>query len=364
MSRAGLIAALLPVLLLVLAGCAGDPYAGYRTLPDAIQRPHPQTVPHTDRTGAPMAAYDPLRSFLPLALGGALADYAAGPSRGFQAAFAADFNAVSADPGQPLPALLNAANGSRVQLLVPRVEAPDAALLDSSRAVVVEMPRDPLKADRFAATARDHATQPVWALLPAYARGDERLIDPAQARALAFAALVHGASGLIWQGEDNYAARNAGALGISNAPRLDYGITMNEAMNGAVSSPPRRATAIEVAASKRLWDAVAQLNRRIGRLRGALLQPDAGAAYNIAVRDAPMDDQPVLRAVLKPWDDDWLLIVVNLRAEAQDVRIGFPGGFRQARQLDGDALPQQDAARGLLRDEIEGHGLRLYKISR
>ena len=76
MARAGLIAALLPVLLLVLAGCAGDPYAGYRILPDAVQRPHPQAVPHTDRTGAPMAAYDPLRSFLPLGLSGALADYA------------------------------------------------------------------------------------------------------------------------------------------------------------------------------------------------------------------------------------------------------------------------------------------------
>lgn len=359
MSRAGLIVA-----LLMLAGCAGDPYAGYRILPDAAQRPHPQAVPHTDRNGAPLTTYDPLRSFLPLGLSGALADYAAGPSRGFQAAFAADFNAVSADPGQPLPALLNAANGSRVQLLVPRVEAPDAALLDSSRAVVIEMPRDPLQTDRFAATARDHAAQPVWALLPAHARGDERLIDPAQARVLAFAALVHGASGLIWQGEDNYAARNAGALGISNAPRLDYGITMNEAMNGAGSSPPRRASAIEVAASKRLWDAVAQLNRRIGRLRGALLQPDADAAYSIAVREAPTDGRPVMRAVLKPWEGGWLLIVVNLRADAQDIRIGFDGGFRQAQHLDGAVLPQQDATRGLLRDEIEGHGLRLYWISR
>lgn len=360
MSRAGLIAALLPVLLLVLAGCAGDPYAGYRILPDAVQRPHPQAVPHTDRNGAPLAAYDPLRSFLPLGLSGALADYAAGPSRGFQAAFAANFNAVSADPGQPLPALLSAANGSRVQLLVSRVEADDAALLDSSRAVVVEMPRDPLQADRFAATARDHAAQPVWALLPAYARGSEKLIDPAQARALAFAALVHGASGLIWQGEDNYAARNTGALGISNAPRLDYGITMN----GAGSPPPRHATAIEVAASKRLWDAAAQLNRRVSRLRAALLQPDADAAYSVAVRDAPMDGRPLLRGMLKPWEGDWLLVLVNLRAEAQGIRIGFGGGFRQARHLDGDALPQQDAARGLLLDEIEGHGLRLYKISR
>ena len=54
MLRAGIVAA-----LLLLAGCAGD--AGYRALPDAVQRPHPHTVPHTDRQGVALSAYDPLR---------------------------------------------------------------------------------------------------------------------------------------------------------------------------------------------------------------------------------------------------------------------------------------------------------------
>lgn len=353
MLRAGFVAA-----LLLLAGCAGDP--GYRELPDAVQRPHPQTVPHTDRQGVALSAYDPLRSFLPLGLSGALADYTAGPSRGFQSAFIADFNAVSADPGQPLPALLSAANGSRVQLLVSKIEAADAALLDSGRAVVIEMPRDPMQAGRFAASARAHPDRPVWALLPAYARSGEKLIDPAQARALAFAALVHGATGLIWQGEDNYAARNAGAVGISAAPRLDYGITIN----GADTPSPRRASADEVAASKRLWDAVAQLNRRISRLRGALLQPDVDAGYSVAVRNAAADGEPSLRTALKPWEGDWLLIVVNLQDRRHDMRIRFDDGFRRALHLDSEAVLQQDAARGLLHDDIAPWGLRLYKITR
>lgn len=361
MLRAGTVAA-----LLLLAGCAGDPFAGYHDLPDAVQRPYPQAVPHTDRQGEALSAYDPLRSMLPLALSGALADYAAGPSRGFQAAFAADFNAVSADPGQPLPALLSAANGSRVQLLVPRIETADAALLDAGNAVLIEMPRDPMQAGRFAATARDHAGQPVWALLPAYARGSETMIDPAQARALAFAALVHGASGLIWQGEDNYAARNAGAVGISAAPRLDYGITVN----GADRPAPRKASAEEVAASKRLWDAVAQLNRRISRLRGALLQPDADVGYRLAIAEATGADAaaagraPVLRSLLKPWEDGWLLIVVNLQPESHDIRLAFGHGFRQVEHLDSDVRPMQDTARGLLRDRIGPYGVRLYKINR
>ncbi len=353
MLRAGIAAA-----LLLLAGCAGD--AGYRALPDAVQRPHPHTVPHTDRQGVALSAYDPLRSFLPLALGGALADYAAGPSRGFQAAFAADFNAVSADPGQPLPALLSAANGSRVQLLVPKIETADAALLDAGRAVVIEMPRDPMQAGRFAASARAHPDRPVWALLPAYARGEEKLIDPAQARALAFAALVHGATGLIWQGEDNYAARNAGALGISAAPRLDYGITIN----GADMPPPRRVGADEAAASRRLWDAVAQLNRRIGRLRAALLQSDVDAGYSVEIRSATAVGGPVLRTALKPWEGDWLLIVVNLQDRSHDMRIRFDDGFRRVLHLDSEIPLQQDAARGLLHDTIEPWGLRLYKVTR
>ena len=80
-------------------------------VPQAPQHRHADGVPHLDLDGATVMHYQPQRSFLALALGGVLVDYRQGVARGFQEAFAADFNAVAADPGQPLPALLRAAEG-------------------------------------------------------------------------------------------------------------------------------------------------------------------------------------------------------------------------------------------------------------
>jgi hypothetical protein len=372
-------AALLLFALLLLVGCAGDPFADYSTLDTqgAIQRPHPSAVPQSDRTGQVLDRFDLARSFFPLALSGALVDYNRGPpnapgARGFNAAFLADFNAVTADPGQPLDAQLMAADGSRLMLLRARPdpatdtwgELQHAALLSAGAMAVIAMPRSPSGFDTdalqaFAASARTQAGKPIWALLPASARtgGGERLPDPAEARLLAISAIMAGASGLIWQGEDNYVARNAGLLGIAPVPQLDYGI-----QTGGTRAP-LRATPDDVATSRRLWDAVAQLNRRIGRIAPALLQPDAADHYSVATRIEAAGRPPAqLRSLLKPYDGGLLLIVLNAGGRAEDFSIGFSRAIRTLARLDEAEPVAADPERGLFRDLIEPRGLRIYKI--
>lgn len=352
--------ALLPVLLLsvLLTACAGDPYRDYDPYPEAIQRPHPAPqfagVPHTDRNGDMRDRFDVGRSFFPLALSGALVDYNLGLNRGFHTAFLANFNAVVADPEQPLEARLVAAEGSRVQLLQSQRDVAHAALLDASSAVVVAMPRDPTAWDSFAATARQNRNRPFWAMLPAYAKSHERLLNPQEARVLAWGAIIAGASGLVWQGEDNYAARNAGALGITAQPRLDYGIR-----TGTIT--PLVVTPEAAAMARRLWDAVAQMNRRFARLAPALLQPDAGTAYSVAVQSRSRDAAPMLRTLLKAHDGGYLLIVVNLAPQAEAYRIAL--SFRKIARVDDDASVEQDAERGLFVDRIESYGVQLYRIA-
>jgi len=358
-------AAAVVLLGLLAAGCAPSSGPIYVVSPQAVQKPWPDTLPHLDRRGAVLTRFDPQRSVFTLALGGALVDYRQGVARGFRDAFAADFNAVAADPEQPYSALLRAADGSRVQLL--RAQSGDESrpvLLDASAAAVIALPRDPARIDAFAATVKAGGRRPVWALLPVHASEDSPLPDPAAAQALAFAAILHGASGLIWQGEDNYAARNAGMIGISPAPQLDYGIRTAD----AGSAPPRIATPAEAAAAKRLWQAVAQLNRRIARLQSALLQPDAMQAYEVAVEASEPDrGRPAapVRTILRPWEGGLLLIAVNIDSASHAVRIGFPRPLQGATRGPGDegfGPLDADLARGLLHDRIEGHGLRLYRI--
>lgn len=367
MPRRGLQALLLGLLCLGLVGCAGDPFDRYAPLDGAIQNPHPRTVPQASREGEILAGYDPARSFFPLALSGALVDHSRGVARGYQAALMADFNAITADPEQPLEAQLNAADGSRLQLLraTPRDDwgrLQHAALLDASDIAVVPMPRGMAGRDAFARSVKQHAGRPVWALLPVSARtgNGETLPDAAEAQAMAFAAIFAGATGLIWHGEDNYAARNAGMLGIAPAPQSDYGIQTGQGL------PALKATPGDVAASRRLWGAVMQLNRRIARLVPALLQPDAPDRYTVAIAvDSTLRESPPrLRSLLKPGENDGLLLMVlNDGAEAEDIRIGFARAIRSVSRVEDAAPVQADPERGLFRDSIPARELRIYRIT-
>ncbi len=358
--------ALLLGILLALAGCAGDPFADYAPLDGAIQTPHPKTVPQASREGDILPGYDVARSFFPLALSGALVDHSRGAARGYHTALMADFNAVTADPDQPLEAQLAAADGSRLQLLraTPGEDwgrLQHAALLDASNIAVVAMSRDAEGTAAFARSLRQYRDRPVWALLPASARtgNGEALPEPDEAQVMAFAALMAGATGLIWHGEDNYAARNAGMLGIAPTPQLDYGIQTGSGL------PALKATPGDVAASRRLWGAVMQLNRRIARLVPALLQPDAPDPYTFAIGTTRSTDTPPrLRSLLKPAGNDTLLLMVlNEGGQTEPFRIGFSRAIRTVSRVD-DADPvATDAERGLLRDTVPARGLRLYRVT-
>lgn len=349
----------------VAAGCA-DRFDGYTPVPGAVQHPHPDGVAQPARGGGILQAFDPDRSVLPLALGGVLVDYRAGVRFGFRDAYDAGFNAVLPEPEQPMAAIRAAAEGSRVLVLTgddndegfpQRLEA-DGAIL-----VAVNRPAD---LDRLPAAIRTAPRQPVWALLRAHAdRGaGEALPLPGEAALLASGALAAGATGLVWQGEDNYAARNAGQLGIAAAPPLDYGIRTDPDSG----RQPYRATPDDIAASRRLWDAVAQLNRRIERLAPMLLRADAADGWDIAV--AMGEDGGGLRGLLKPWDGAGdprrLLLLVNAGDAPVGVRIGFarPLASIERWQEAADAPPPDaDLARGLFRDRIAAQGVRLYRIT-
>lgn len=347
-----------------MSGCA-DRFAGYTPVPGAVQHPHPDGVAQIARDGAVLTQFDAPRALLPLALGGALVDYRGGVRQGFRDAYAAGFSAVVPDPGQPLAAVRAAAEGSHLLALTdtPPPSPGDAGLLDSRPAWLVPV-NTAADLDRLAAAVRTAPGRPVWALLHAHAdpaRG-RPMPDPATAGLLAFGALASGASGLVWQGEDNYAARNAGMMGIAAAPPLDYGIRTDPDSG----RQPYRATPDDIAASRRLWDAVARLNRRIEKLAPMLLRADAPDGYALAVADG--EDGSGLRSLLKPWDGAndprRLLLVVNAGETAARVRIAFdrPLGSIERWQDDDSAAPDADLARGLIRDSIAARSVRLYRI--
>ncbi len=400
---------LLPLLLLVLAGCATPPAPPpWRDSPAAVADQHRNGLPHTDRLGQPRRQLDPVRSFFPLILDNAMVDYSRGLRFGFAAAYEAGFNAVSPWSGQPRNAALAAAAGSRLLLALNPEEAAAAraedgadlqALLDartvrlvrimpfSARGPEASSPADiasPADIDSALNALRQAVAQrpndPAWSVLQAFAAPaiGLRLPSSAEARALAYGALIGGASGLIWLGEDSYVSRSGGALGIGPALPLDYGVQLPESEQG----PPFKPEPAQVGQARALWQTVARLNREIERLSPALLSPTAQTPPRAEL--LPLDDGPPLaegetpiRLLLKQQDGvqpggqiggqiggHLTLLAANLSHRPWRLRISLPGGIKRLeRWFDTDPAPALNAGNRQFEEDFPPLGVRVYRLT-
>ena len=384
-------------LLALLAGCAAPVPPPWRDSPEAVSRVHAAGLPHTDQLGRPRRQLDPVRSFFPLVLDNAMVEYGRGLRFGFATAYEAGFNAIAPWNGQPLDAVLQAAAGSRLLAVLPPAQAAAAradetadteALFDARAVRLVRIepfreqpqPRDPpqpLDGDTGLALLRKAVAQtpetPVWAVLQAYATpggavaGDRRrLPSSAEARALAYGAVIEGASGLVWFGEDSYAARSLGALGIGPTLPLDYGVILPENQpSGSVFKPDPA----QVGQARALWQAVARLNREIERLSPALLGGISGLPPRAEL--LPLDDGPPLtpdetpiRLRLLHYDGHLTLLAVNLSPRPWRLRLTLLAGIKRLeRWFDPAPPPALNLANRQFEEDFQPFGVRIYRFT-
>jgi hypothetical protein len=174
--------------------------------------------------------------------------------------------------------------------------------------------------------------KPVWACLQAFEHYDNRfpfsMPTVGQFRAMTYAAFIHGATGVIDFALDSYVTRGGACVGIAPDPQISYG----PAVWGA--------TREQVRASRELWAAATALNAELRRLTPALLSPTAKVEYHVALDSAwPAITKEPIRTLLKTEPSGKLvLLVVNVDAAPQQVRVRFPGrGAVQPRDLLDDA---------------------------
>jgi len=313
-----------------------------------------------------------------------MVDYERGQRFGFMAAAEAGFNTISPWREQPLEAVLEAAIGSHLQAILPQslaegLEGEAAeAVLDPSEARLVHLapfrngqPQPRLGGDN-ALGALDQAVRqamaekrPVWAELQVFGAPAQGLRQPTpdEARALAWGAVIQGATGLVWFAEDSYAARSAGALGIAPLPPLDYGVLLLEGAGGAL---PVRPSPAEISRARALWQTAARINGEIDRLLPWLLQPPAPLNYAVSLRPGrePAEEVP-LRSRLLLYDNVYVLLAVNIGAERQEARISFARSLRRAERLfveQGETAPVLDRGGTLLQDTFEPLQVKIYRL--
>lgn len=167
------------------------------------------------------------------------------------------------------------------------------------------------------------ARKPVWFVLQAFegpvGAYNWRMPDADQARAMAYSALVHGATGLIWFSYDSFVTRNGKVIGISPDPLADYDLVLLNAMTG---KRPLQADARQLAASRDLWAAVAALNGEIAAQRDLWLSPSARVPYTVEVKGARTSDAPI-RTQMKVTKDGYVLVGVNVDADPVAFRISY-----------------------------------------
>lgn len=199
--------------------------------------------------------------------------------------------------------------------------------------------------------------KPVWAILQAYgqlAGGRWRFPSPTEVRCMAYAAVVHGATGLCWFSLDvDDVRRNATGWGISPAPLPTY----NADAAGHVADDAC------LADIRRLWSAVARTNHEIAALREYLFAPTSGERYRVYVRGESASETPV-HTLLKQAGGRWLLITVNLDNAPLELRLVFPMrmGVTGARQLFGER-EHLTFQRGRLEFRAEPFGVGVYELS-
>ena len=167
--------------------------------------------------------------------------------------------------------------------------------------------------------------KPVWLCIQAFEQQDPRfqfsMPAPRQLRCMAYAGVAHGATGLMYFALDSWVTRNGGVVGMAADPIADYGQDLI-------------ATADQLRASRELWSAATQINREMNELRPALLSPTAKTPYQVFLDPAwpPVTPEPI-RTLLKAHPaGGHVLIVVNLDAAPQRVRIVLPG-MKSATQM-------------------------------
>jgi len=205
------------------------------------------------------------------------------------------------------------------------------------------------------------AHKPIWFVAQAFEgpvfRFDWRMPDPAQARAMAYAAMIHGATGLIWFSYDSFVTRNGAVIGISPTPRPDYDLVLDHALT---VDEPLRASARQIEASRELWGAVTTFNAEFAAQRELWLSPTAALDYQVEHRGARTSQAPV-RTQLKQTREGLYLVAVNVDGDPVDFRVEFETPVTGILRVAGDeAIQIRD---GMITGTLPGFGSFVLKLT-
>lgn len=174
------------------------------------------------------------------------------------------------------------------------------------------MTNGPIAQDIAESQGKEH-----WVILQAHGQNSilTGLAMPPLAflRAEAYLALVLGATGLIWFCMDNWYIRSANLYGIAPDPPLDYGL-------GGMAISTEQAHG-----SQRAWEAVEQIASEVATYQAVWLSATSSADYVVTFTQTTFTwSRNPIQAILKEYDGDYYLFLVNIENFAHGVTVYLP----------------------------------------
>ncbi len=202
----------------------------------------------------------------------------------------------------------------------------------------------------------NNAKKPLWLVIQAFGSDHLgwRMPKPEEFRAMVYAGIVHGATGIFYFSLDSFATRDGQVVGVAPWTEETYGPSPDYDGDGRY---PLVVSPETVTQSRALWQAIAGLNREIAELAPALLSPTARLEYSVHVN---RDGTPV-RTLLKRRGDELVLIAVNVERAPVELEIRF-GDAAALPSLRGGSPGRMPADSRLLRDRLEGLDARVYHL--
>lgn len=203
-----------------------------------------------------------------------------------------------------------------------------------------------------------HERKPVWYVAQAFRSPINNwfMPDETQARAMIYAGVVHGATGIIWFTQDSYASRDGRVIGASPDPRPVYVAPSGRTRAGK----PIAAAKSDLVSSRRMWRVIERLNAELATLAPVILSPTSRRDYHVAVRGRSASPVPI-RTLLKDGPEGPVLLVVNVDADTVTARFTFDEPPTAIEPVF-DAAPGPAVAGGGWTERIEAWGVRVYRL--
>jgi len=210
------------------------------------------------------------------------------------------------------------------------------------------------------AVALNAERKPVWFVVQAFASPHQgwNMPDATQLRAMAYAALIHGATGIIYFSLDSFVTRDDGVIGISPDTLSEYGPAPDYNGDGR---PPLVADDALLKASRTLWSAASSLNRELAALQAELLTATSPRDYMLEIAGHSHSPVPI-RTLLKERDGIATLFAVNLDNRPLQMRVTFDTAVHDLSVLFANVEAPTSAEHGWT-DQLGPFASRVYRFS-